>query len=147
MDRERQEPPQQPSDLQSLQNPAGWQYEQQQPGKLPQHPTSPPLPSQNIPTRYSEPIADMGTTLGYGQGMEYQYFDVPQPSQPMPQLRQERLQQLRQERLRREVQHSSRDVTTFIRRRKANPSAPLNAIKPPPSGKLPTQPSKAIPTP
>ncbi|GCE12596.1 lipid II flippase MurJ [Tengunoibacter tsumagoiensis] len=44
----------------------------------------------------------MGSSLGYGQGMEYQYYDVPQPSQPMAQLRQERLQQLREERMRRQ---------------------------------------------
>jgi putative peptidoglycan lipid II flippase len=64
----------------------------------------------------------MGTTLGYGQGMEYQYF---QPSQPLPKLRQERLQQLRQERLRREGQHARPDVTTALRRRKGNASAPF----------------------
>lgn len=44
----------------------------------------------------------MGTTLGYGQGMEYQYFDAPQPSQPIEKLRQERLQYLREERMRRQ---------------------------------------------
>src|SRR5437667_10797174 len=117
MDRERQEPPQQPIGLQGPQNPVGWQYDEEQPGTSPGHPTSSSRPSQNapsvpqqyspnqpnIPARYLEPIADMGTTLGYGQGMEYQYFDVPQPSQPMPQLRMERLQQLPQEPLRRDT--------------------------------------------
>lgn len=44
----------------------------------------------------------MGTSLGYGQGMEYQYFNAPQPSQPMPVLRETRLQQLRAERARRQ---------------------------------------------
>jgi putative peptidoglycan lipid II flippase len=34
--------------------------------------------------------------------VEYQYFDAPQPSQPIAQLRQERLQQLREERMRRQ---------------------------------------------
>ena len=51
-----------------------------------------------LSSRYQEPIRDMGTSLGYGQGMEYQFFNPPQPSQPMPQLRMERLQQLRQQR-------------------------------------------------
>src|SRR5436853_2867748 len=46
----------------------------------------------------------MGSSLGYGQGMEYQYFDAPQPSQPIAQLRQDRLQQLREKRIRR-LQH------------------------------------------
>src|SRR5579859_4942139 len=113
MDRERQEPPLPPRGLQGPQDPAGWQYEQKQPGAPPRRPTSPlnsshPLapkpypPNQpNVPAPYLEPIADMGATLGYGQGMEYQYF---QPSQPLPKLRQERLQQLRQERLRRDGQ-------------------------------------------
>src|SRR5437763_15166799 len=40
----------------------------------------------------------MGSSLGYGHGMEYQYFDAPQPSQPIRQLRRDRLQQLRQQR-------------------------------------------------
>src|SRR5260370_23443124 len=44
----------------------------------------------------------MGSSLGYGQGMEYQYFNAPQPSQPMPVLRQNRLQRLREERMRRQ---------------------------------------------
>lgn len=73
-------------------------------------------PSQPLPTQYQEPILDMGSSLGYGQGMEYQYFNAPQPSQPMPVLSrnpfvsapyqpiqaQDRLQQLREERLRRQ---------------------------------------------
>jgi putative peptidoglycan lipid II flippase len=161
MDRERQEPPQQPIVLQGPQNPVGWQYDEEQPGTSPGHPTSSSTPSQNapsvpqqyspnqpnIPARYLEPIADMGTTLGYGQGMEYQYFDVPQPSQPMPQLRMERLQQLRQERLRRDIQHSRPDVTTFVQRRKGVPSAPLNATQSPPlstSSKQAVPPSKSV---
>jgi putative peptidoglycan lipid II flippase len=101
----------------------------------------------NGPAHYFEPIADMGTTLGYGQGMEYQYFDVPQPSQAMPQLRMERLQQLRQERLRRDVQHARPDVTSFIQRRKGNPSAPLKSTQLPPlsaSSKVNVPPSKSI---
>lgn len=67
------------------------------------------IPSQPLPQQYQEPLLDMGSSLGYGQGMEYQYFNAPQPSQPMPVLPQnrpmrpqDRLQQLREERLRRQ---------------------------------------------
>lgn len=67
-----------------------------------------------MPARYQEPIPDMGTSLGYGQGMEYQFSDAPQPSQPMPQLRQERLQQLREERMRRQQRRLGGDVTTVL---------------------------------
>jgi putative peptidoglycan lipid II flippase len=168
MDRESQQPPlpsQPPVEPQIAQNPVGWQYDQEQPGAAPRRPAPPLVPPQNVPplgpkqypsgqlnvpARYSEPVADMGTTLGYGQGMEYQYFDIPQPSQPMPKLRMERLQQLRQERLRRDVQHARPDITTFVRRRKGPSSTPLNSIQSPPlssSSKLavpPLQSSKSI---
>ena len=134
MDRERQEPPLQPEGLRGPQNPTGWQYEQKQPGTPPRRPPTPPMSSHsgplapkpyspgqpNGPAPYREPVPDMGTTLGYGQGMEYQYF---QPSQPLPKLRQERLQQLRQERLRREGQHARPDITTAARRRPGNSGA------------------------
>src|SRR5436305_5897560 len=64
---------------------------------------------------YQEPIRDMGTSLGYGQGMEYQYFDTPQPSQPIAQLRQERLQQLREERMRRQQRRMvGPDITALL---------------------------------
>lgn len=101
----------------------GWQYDQdypdvppqQAPSSQPQHaPQSPPQTfygppvspqerrSAEFQARSQEPLTDMGTTLGYGQGMEYQYFDAPQPSQPIEKLRQERLQHLREERMRRQ---------------------------------------------
>ena len=64
--------------------------------------------------QYQQPIQDMGTSLGYGQGMEYQYFDTPQPSQPIAQLRQERLQQLREERMRRQQRRIGPDITSLI---------------------------------
>jgi putative peptidoglycan lipid II flippase len=74
------------------------------PGPLSQ-PLMPPGQAQQprpvVPPQYQEPLLDMGSSLGYGQGMEYQYFNAPQPSQPMEVLRQTRLQQLRAERLRR----------------------------------------------
>jgi putative peptidoglycan lipid II flippase len=57
----------------------------------------------------------MGTSLGYGQGTEYQYFEPPQPSQPMARLRQERLQQLREERMHRQQQRLG-DITSMIER-------------------------------
>jgi putative peptidoglycan lipid II flippase len=105
----------------------GWQYDQDEtevrpPSASPQPPRLFLSPKQRQPSenpaqarealrsnvspmqqqRYQQPIQDMGMTLGYGQGTENQYFEVPQPSQPMAQLRQERLQQLREERMRRQ---------------------------------------------
>lgn len=67
-----------------------------------------------MPPRYQEPIADMGSSLGLGQGMEYQYYEVPQPSQHLPQLRQARLQQLREERMRRQQRRMKPDVTSIF---------------------------------
>lgn len=109
-----------------------------------QSPTgSPPRPYPNqgqpgqqqrppLPSRYQEPILDMGTSLGYTQGMEYQYFDAPQPSQALPVLRQERLQQLREERLRRQ-QRRMPDVTSVIQRKRQRqqPEAPPAPPAPP----------------
>ena len=84
-------------------------------GPLTQPPVPPGYPGQGrpmqpIPPQYQEPLLDMGASLGYGQGMEYQYFNAPQPSQPMAVLRQTRLQQLRAERLRRQ-QAGQRNMT------------------------------------
>jgi len=100
-----------------------------------QPPVAPPVPP-NAPqqpvringvypsARYQEPIADMGTSLGYNQGSEYQYSNAPQPSQPMAQLRQERLQQLREERMRRQQRRMGPDITTVIPWRNKNSKAP-----------------------
>jgi putative peptidoglycan lipid II flippase len=63
----------------------------------------------------------MGSSLGLGQGMEYQYYEVPQPSQHLPQLRQARLQQLREERMRRQQRRMKPDVTTIFPFRVKNP--------------------------
>ncbi len=77
----------------------------------------------------------MGTSLGYGQGMEYQYFDAPQPSQPIPQLRQQRLQQLREDRMRRQQRRMQPDATTLIpwgrkgTKKPQEPPAPLSSLK------------------
>lgn len=80
-------------------------------------------PAQPLPPQYQEPLLDMGSSLGYGQGMEYQYFNAPQPSQPMAVLRQARLQQLRAERMRRQ-QAGQRDMTRAALGKDALP-APL----------------------
>jgi putative peptidoglycan lipid II flippase len=90
---------------------------------LPQVPSGYLEPEQSLPPQYQEPLLDMGSSLGYGQGMEYQYFNAPQPSQPMAVLRQTRLQQLRAERMRRQ-QAGQRDVTRAALRKDA-PPAPL----------------------
>ncbi len=108
-----------------------WQYDQDHPEMGAQQP--PVAPQQPIrvngvypSARYQEPIADMGTSLGYNQGSEYQYSNAPQPSQPMAQLRQERLQQLREDRMRRQQRRMGPDTTTVIpwKTKSANPSAP-----------------------
>ena len=123
----------------------GWQYEQEQPNGMAPQPPVAPQPSvyhppqlqqqppaiyppqsqggqayQQLPQRYQEPIADMGSSLGVGQGMEYQYYEVPQPSQPLPQLRQARLQQLREERMRRQQRRMKSDVTSIFPSREKN---------------------------
>ncbi|HKF37400.1 MAG TPA: murein biosynthesis integral membrane protein MurJ [Ktedonobacteraceae bacterium] len=115
---EAQQPPlpQQGSEEQPQQSYYGWQYDQDHPGPVaqqppvaPPQPVPPPAsqyqgPMPQLPPQYQQPVQDMGNSLGYGQGMEYQYYNAPQPSQPLPQLRQARLQQLREERMRRQQQ-------------------------------------------
>jgi putative peptidoglycan lipid II flippase len=88
-------------------------------------------PRHTIPLspRYQEPIRDMGTSLGYGQGMEYQFFNPPQPSQPMPQLRMERLQQLRQQRMQRDRQHNRPNLTSLLRRSTESPPLQLDSLQ------------------
>src|SRR5216684_2953404 len=115
--------------------------EGQQP-PLPQQPDYPSqqpppiIPQQNqgqasqLPKQYQQPVQDMGTSLGYGQGMEYQYVNTPQPSQPLPQLRQARLQQLREDRMRRQQRRMKPDSPSFFTRKSAKP--PSNAVPPPP---------------
>jgi putative peptidoglycan lipid II flippase len=143
------EQPQLPDKIQESRRQIGRRNESGSGTGIPQPPgmphNIPTLPPQNLPAQppvspsYTEPM-DMGTTLSFGQGMDYQYFEVPQPSQAMPQLRMERLQQLRQERLRRDVQHARPDITTLIKRRGgSHNSAPLT-LKP--SGPLTGTPAK-----
>lgn len=104
---EQQSPPSQqgPPDQQPY---YGWQYDEEHPSAI-QPPPGPQGPIYLRPSLYppqvkkrQQPVADMGSSLGYGQGVEYQYYT--QPSQPIPVLRQARLQQLREERLRRRQQ-------------------------------------------
>jgi putative peptidoglycan lipid II flippase len=121
----------------------GWQYDQEYPEagqpaaplplRLPPPPGQPsygPPPtyrldehSPQLPAHYQQPIADMGSSLSYGQGMEYQYLDAPQPSQPIAQLRQERLQQLREERMRRQ-QRRMGDFSSMLPWRGKGPKEP-----------------------
>ena len=128
----------------------GWQYDQdataqapagpppgmypppQPPAQYPQQVQSQAGQQPPLPARYQQPIPDMGTSLGYGQGMQYQYTDVPQPSQPIPQLRQARLQQLREERMRRQQRRMRPDITTVIERKG-------KTGQPPPDGMPPAQ--------
>lgn len=89
-------------------------------------------PRRTIPLlpHYQEPIRDMGTSLGYGQGMEYQFFNPPQPSQPMPQLRMERLQQLRQQRMQRDRQHNRPNLTSLLRQStESSPPLQLDSLQ------------------
>ena len=128
----------------------GWQYDQDQTDPLehqqqasvesPQPDYSPqqqyPInPQQNeglppqVPQQYNQPVQDMGTSLGYGQGMEYQYVNTPQPSQPLPQLRQARLQQLREDRMRRQQRRMKSDSPSFFAR--ISSRLPSNLMPPP----------------
>ena len=114
-------------------------------GRPPQkYPSQAPDPQQTrVPSKYQQhyqersqqPVQDMGMTLGFGQGTENQFFDVPQPSQPMAQLRQDRLQQLREERMRRQQRRiRGADLTTIFPWKGAN-SAGADSL-PPPGGSL-----------
>ena len=103
----------------------------------------------------------MGTSLGYGQGMEYQYSNAPQPSQPIAQIRQARLQQLREERMRRQqrrMQPFKPGIAGLIQRlgtRQPADALPPPAIKPPahqwnqaaPQPRVPSQLSPGTPVP
>ena len=147
---EGQQPPlpQQGPSGQPQQQYYGWQYDQDHPGPIMQQspvvppqpaypPQQPPINPQQIqgqvsqlPVQYQQPVQDMGTSLGYGQGMEYQYFNTPQPSQPLPQLRQARLQQLREDRMRRQQRRIKPDSQGFFLRKSAK--QPADNVPPPP---------------
>lgn len=78
---------------------------------------------------------DMGSSLGYSQSIQYHSISMAQPSQPMPQLRQTRLQQLREDRMRRQQRRMNPDATMALRR-KTPGAQPENRISFP-AGKLP----------
>lgn len=124
MSDDEQQAPQQPQPQQPPYQ--GWSYDQQQPvvpppigpplsNRLSQHPHPPSAGSQfEQPAAYSQADAydpnmtmNMGDSLGYTQGLQYNSFNIAQPSQSIPRLRQERLQQLRKERVRRQSQQQS----------------------------------------
>src|SRR5579884_3206852 len=86
------------------------------PGGPPPVPPQQALPPQQAP-RFQQPVQDMGTSLGITQGMEFQYFNAPQPSQPLPVLRQQRLQQLREERMRRQQRRMKPDMKSLLAHR------------------------------
>ena len=138
-DQDQQNPPAQYS-------PANPPNPQQPPGPQPpapgaQQPPGYPAPGYNpngpvppVPPR-QQPIKDMGASLGYGQGMEYQYFNAPQPSQPLPQLRQERLQQLREDRMRRGQRRMNASPSGILARKSKQPSKMVLPSPPsPPQG-------------
>jgi len=73
---------------------------------------------------------DMGSSLGYGQSMEYHFISMPQPTQSMPRLRQSRLQQLREERMRRQQRRINPDMTGIIKRRQEEIASGKRAVQP-----------------
>jgi putative peptidoglycan lipid II flippase len=89
----------------------------------------------------------MGSSLGYGQGTEYQYFNAPQPSQPIQQLRQARLLQLREARLRRQQQRMQPGTTSLTQRKGAEhpPVAPPSGGYGTPQAQPPAQMSPPVP--
>lgn len=88
-------------------------------------------------TYFPDLTMDMGSSLGYSQSIQHHSISVPQPSQPMPrlqqeredrvrQLRQTRLQQSREDRMRRQQRRLSPDATTIMSRRKEHNVLPEN---------------------
>src|SRR5581483_4633174 len=134
---------------------SGWQYSQEQqsprppvgppPGYPPPNPNSPyNTPSGNLGNPAYSPISqfsaepyypdltmDIGSSLGYGQSMEYHSISMPQPTQTTPRLRQSRLQQLREERMRRQQRRINLDAT-ILRRRKEEVGVPEKKVGIPP---------------
>jgi putative peptidoglycan lipid II flippase len=100
MGNESQLPPQPEQNSGKGEREGYWQYEQdeitekypvrrQQPQQRPYPPgahTARQLPP--FARRYEQAVPDAGTSLGYGQGTEYAYLEMGQPSQALPVLRQ-----------------------------------------------------------
>lgn len=119
-------------------------YPSQMPGGPPPVPPQHPVPPQQAP-RFQQPVQDMGTSLGITQGMEFQYFNAPQPSQPLPVLRQQRLQQLREERMRRQQRRMKPDMKSLLAQRSKRAS---NIVVPPQVGPAQSwHPNQNIPRP
>ncbi len=70
---------------------------------------------------YPDLTMDMGNSLGYSQGIQHHAMSMPQPTQSIPRLRQERFQQLREDRMRRQ-------------QRRLGPAAATNSIAKGPIG-------------
>jgi len=139
----------------------GWQYDQDHPNAMPpqapaapqqpsyyasqrppQHPRPPQAPAwqqPQVPPQQQQPMPEMGVggSLGYTQGMDYHYYDAPQPSQSIPQLRQARLQQLREERLRRQQRRLGPDFTTTIWRKAGRQPQEGRTVRPPTPQQMP----------
>lgn len=156
MGNEAQQPPLPPQGPPNQPVNYGWQYDQNHPGPTAQQPPGmqqppmsmqpqqypippiqpgqpvPPMPpgqQQQPPVHYQQPVGDMGSSLGYGQGMEYQYLNTSQPSQSIPMRQQMRLQQLREERMRHHQQGRKRpNISNLISQR---------VLKRPPTGGTP----------
>lgn len=187
MENEGQQPPLPPQGPPNQPVNYGWQYSQDHPGPMAQQPPGMPQPPmsmppqqypaqpgqpaqagqpmqpapQQLPPRYQQPIADMGSSLGYGQGMEYQYLDATQPSQSIPMLRQSRLQQLREERMRNQQRRMKPNISNLISQKvlrrpptggtPGTPGTPGTQLPPvlqmPPSGGAGAQRPLHLPTP
>ena len=115
------------------------------PNKLSNDPNPPSLVSRNQPNEqfqadsyHPDLTMNMGGSLGYTQGLQYNAMNMAQPSQELPRMRQERLQRLREDRMRRQLNRSPKNVT-IAGPRKGEASLPgINSALPPrvPSGKL-----------
>ncbi len=90
-------------------------------------------------TYYPDLTMDMGSSLGYSQSIQYHSISIPQPSQPMPLLRQARLQQLREDRMRRQQRRLSPDATTSFRRSDPETLPENRSTFPPPARATPGQ--------
>ena len=166
MGNEGQQPPLPPQGPPNQPGNYGWQYAQDHPGPMAQRPPGMPQPPmsmppqqypgqagqpapQQLPARYQQPLADMGSSLGYGQGMEYQYLDATQPSQSIPMLRQNRLQKLREERMRNQQRRMKPNISNLISQKVlkrpptgSTPGAP--GVQQPPAPQMPPQMSPSM---
>ena len=128
-------------------------------GSLPPNPNDPYRPPQdssrqdqmNNPNQqfpediyYPDLTMDMGSSLGYGQSLQYHAISVAQPSQALPKLRQSRLQQLREERMRRGQRRLTSDATTGMRPRGQSAALPENKLVLPPSIAQPGLPARPV---